>query len=48
MIGIICLWYVGMQLSAPSWYYGILTVNAVIRVISLLMNVYKKGSEAAK
>ena len=45
MLAIICLWWVGIQLSAPSWFYILLAISIVIKIFSYGIDMYNKGKE---
>lgn len=44
MIGIICLAWVGVQLNAPTWYYGLLIFAFILNLIDYGVRMYKKGA----
>ena len=33
MITVICLWWIGMRISAPLWYYALLAIGLVLHLI---------------
>lgn len=43
MFTIICLAWVGMQLNAPTWYFTLLVIMAVLKIISFGLEMYNKG-----
>ena len=43
MLVIICLWWVGIQLSAPTWFYVLLGISAFAKLISYGIDMYNKG-----
>lgn len=45
MLAIICLWWIGIQLSAPVWFYAILAISAISRMISFGMKMFQLGKE---
>lgn len=45
MLIIICLWWIGMQLCAPTWYYVLLGISAVVKILSYGIDMYKKGAK---
>lgn len=45
MISIICLWWVGCQLSAPGWYFMILAIGVICKFLSYGINMFEKGRE---
>lgn len=45
MIAAICLFWIGTQLNAPSWYYALLIVFVVMKVFSFGINMYKEGKK---
>lgn len=45
MLAIICLWWVGIQLGAPSWFYMLLGISIFIKIISYGIDMYNKGKE---
>jgi hypothetical protein len=45
MIGIICLTWIGVQLNAPGWYYGLLFVSGILSSIKFGINMMKIGAE---
>lgn len=44
MISFILLWWIGMQLSAPVWYFALLCVSIFIQVLNFGMKMYKAGA----
>lgn len=45
MIIYICLYWIGLQLSAPAWYYGILIFGLFIKILDYGIKMYKRGKE---
>ena len=45
MITCICLIWIGMQLSAPVWYYTLLGVAMLLSIINFGIKMYKAGSK---
>lgn len=45
MFAIVCLFWVGLKLSAPTWYFVILFVWAFMKLIEALVKAYKEGSK---
>lgn len=45
MIMCICLMWIGAKLSAPWWYYTLLAVIAVVRIIDLGIKIGKAAKE---
>ena len=43
MLAIICLWWIGYQLSAPTWFYVLLGINIFLKIMSFGINMYNKG-----
>lgn len=46
MIGSILLFWIGMQLNAPVWFYVLIGVNLLMRVFKFGIDMYKAGSKA--
>lgn len=44
MITLICLWWIGCQLSAPTWYYVLLGVGFILQIINFGLRMYKLGT----
>ncbi len=45
MIGILLLWYIGLRLSVPTWYFVTLGISFVCKIISFGFQMYKLGAE---
>lgn len=45
MFIIICMWWVGIQLSAPLWFYILLGISLFIKIFSYGIDMYNKGKE---
>lgn len=45
MISLICLWWIGCQLSAPTWYYALLGFGLVIKLLDLGINLGKSSKK---
>ena len=43
MLAIICLWWIGHQLSAPTWFYVLLGINIFLKIMSFGIDMYNKG-----
>ena len=46
MLAIIFLWWIGIQLSAPTWFYVLLGISAFAKLISYGIDMYNKGKKA--
>lgn len=46
MLGFICLYWIGLTLSAPTWYFVLIGIGLFCRLISYGMEMYKKGKDA--
>ena len=46
MLLVICLWWIGIQLSAPTWFYVLLGISAFVKLISYGIDMYNKGEKA--
>ena len=46
MLLVICLWWIGIQLSAPTWFYVLLGISASVKLILYGANMYNKGKKA--
>lgn len=46
MLTIFCIWWIGSQLSAPTWFYVFLGTSAFIKLISYGINMYNKGKRS--
>lgn len=46
MLIIICLWWIGIQLYAPTWYYALLGICAAVKILSYGIDMYKKGEKS--
>ena len=42
MMTVICLWWIGCQLSAPVWYYILLGVGIVFRLLDAIRTVKER------
>lgn len=47
MLSIICLAWIGTQLGAPAWYFGLLMLMVFINIISYGIKMYNKGKSEA-
>lgn len=45
MIGYILLFWVGLQMTAPTWYWWVLGIGMFINVLSFGLNMYKSGRD---
>ena len=48
MISMICLFWVGLKLNAPTWYFGLLIFGFVLSVFQFAAKMYKAGMKAIK
>ena len=48
MLVIICLWWIGYQLSAPTWFYVLLGISAFVKLISYGVDMYNKGKKSGE
>ena len=46
MLVVVCLWWIGMQLQAPNWYFWSLGITVFVKVLNFLMDIYKLGKES--
>ena len=46
MLVIICLLLVGIQLSAPTWFYVLLGISAFVKLISYGVDMYNKWKKS--
>ena len=46
MISLICLWWIGCQLSAPTWYYTLLGFGLVIKLLDLGIKLGKSSKKS--
>lgn len=46
MLLVICLWWIGIQLSAPTWFYVLLGINIFLKIMSFGIDMYNKGKKA--
>lgn len=42
----ILLWWIGLQLNAPTWYFVIIGVLLLVQLINFGLTMYKKGKSA--
>lgn len=47
MIAYICLYWIGMQLNAPTWFNVLVFIGMFFRIWALLSAIYKAGVESA-
>lgn len=47
MLGIICLWWVGIRLTAPAWYFWLLGIAGVLAFAKFAVSVFNAGKESA-
>jgi hypothetical protein len=45
MLIIPCLIWIGNALEAPAWYYALLIITLVIKIISYGLDMYNKGKK---
>lgn len=45
MITAILLFWIGIQLNAPTWYYVLVSIGIFFRLISFGIDMYKAGKE---
>lgn len=43
MISFICLWWVGLRLQAPAWYFGLLGFGIFIRLLDIGIKLGKNS-----
>ena len=48
MLVIICLWYIGIQLSVSTWFYVLLGIIAFAKLISYGIDMYNKGKKSGE
>lgn len=44
MIGYICLYWIGMVLDAPFWYFGLLLFGLFCKVLAFVMDISKQNN----
>ena len=44
----ICLFWIGMQLGAPVWYYWLAGAAFFLNIISFGLKMFSKGKASAK
>ena len=42
MITTICLWWVGIKMGAPIWYYILLSIGLIVRFIDAVKTVKER------
>ena len=42
----ICLFWIGMQLNAPSWYYWLMGISFVLNMISYGLRMFNRGKQS--
>lgn len=45
MLSLICLWWIGVQLSAPTWFFVLLGIGFFIDMIDFGTKMYNKGKK---
>lgn len=45
MINLICLFWIGMQLNAPGWYFGLLIFGLLLNILNFGLKMYKAGGK---
>ena len=45
MISVICLWWIGIKLAAPGWYYALLIIAVLIHFFKFGLDMYKAGAD---
>ena len=48
MFIVICLFWIGMQLNAPVWYYILAGFAFFMQIISFGLKMFNKGKASAK
>lgn len=48
MVSIICLWWLGLKLCAPTWYFCLLGISASLYIIRFGVALYKAGQKNTK
>ena len=46
MLADILLWWIGLQLNAPTWYFVVIGFLLLCQVINFGITMYKKGASA--
>lgn len=44
MISFILLWWIGCQLSAPTWYYVLLGIGFILQIFNFGLKMFKAGA----
>lgn len=45
MISLICLFWIGLRLNAPTWYFGLLIFGMVLSVLNFGLRMYRAGGK---
>ena len=45
MIGLILLWWCGLRLAAPVWYFVLLTLSIAVKVAKYGLDMYRIGAK---
>lgn len=45
MISLICLTWIGTQLNAPTWYFGLLIFGGVLQILQFGLRMFKAGNK---
>lgn len=45
MFGLICLYWIGLQLNAPTWYFWVLGISAFLTILNFGFKMYKIGGK---
>ena len=45
MINYVLLWYIGVRLSAPTWYFVVTGIGFACKVFGFGMDMYKAGAK---
>lgn len=48
MISMICLFWVGVKLNAPTWYFGLIIFGLIVTIFQFAAKMYKAGMKAIK
>lgn len=44
MISVICLWWIGIKLAAPGWYYALLVIASLVHIFDYGLKMFEKGA----
>lgn len=45
MISILLFIWIGRQLNAPHWYYAVLAIGFLLKLVELFLRAYKLGAD---